>query len=177
MPAAPPPAAPSRSLGPVVVMGVSGSGKSTVGEALATRLGVPYADADAFHSPANVTKMSSGHALDDVDRVPWLEAIAAWLHANRSGAVVSCSALRRRYRDILRSRAGEVAFLHLDGDPGVIGDRVTHRAGHFMPPALLGSQLDTLERLQPDERGVSVDLALPVDQQVDAAVERLAALR
>lgn len=160
--------------GPVVVMGVSGCGKTTVGEALADRLGVPYADADAFHSQANVTKMAGGHPLDDDDRAPWLEAIATWLHEQQSGAVVSCSALRRRYRDVLRSKAPDVSFLHLDGDREVIEQRVRHREGHFMPSSLLDSQLKTLERLGPDERGVAVDLALPVEQIVDTAVARLA---
>ncbi len=162
--------------GPVVVMGVSGCGKTTVGEALAARVGVPYADADSFHSPANVAKMASGHALDDDDRAPWLESIATWLQQHRSGAVVSCSALKRRYRDVLRSRASDVAFLHLDGDPAVLGERVANRPGHFMPASLLQSQLAALERLQPDERGVTVDLTLPVDRIVDTAVTRLSDL-
>lgn len=162
--------------GPVVVMGVSGCGKTTVGEALAARIGVPYADADSFHSPANVAKMASGHALDDDDRAPWLESIATWLHEHRGGAVVSCSALKRRYRDVLRSRTSDVAFLHLDGDPDVLGERVAHRPGHFMPASLLQSQLAALERLQPDERGVTIDLTLSVDRIVDAAVKRLSDL-
>jgi len=156
-------------------MGVSGCGKTTVGEVLAARLDVPYADADAFHSQANITKMASGHPLADADRTPWLAAIGTWLH-EQSGGVASCSALRRRYRDVLRSRAADVVFLHLDGERAVIQQRLAHRTGHFMPAALLDSQLKTLERLEPDERGVTVDLALPVEQIVDAATQGLAAL-
>src|SRR6188472_4529776 len=107
----------------VVVMGVSGSGKSVVGAAIAQRLRVPFADADDFHPPANIAKMTSGQALDDDDRGPWLEAIGAWLAGHPAGAVISCSALKRSYRDLLRRCAPEVAFLHLEGDPEVIARR------------------------------------------------------
>ncbi len=151
----------------VVVMGVAGSGKTTVGQALADHLGIEYADADAFHSPASVAKMASGHPLDDDDRAPWLVAIGAWLaqHQN-SGAVVGCSALRRRYRDVLRAAAPDVAFLHLDGDPAVLTQRVAERPGHFMPASLITSQLETLEPLEPDERGRALDLTSPVEDIV-----------
>ncbi|HEY8719949.1 gluconokinase [Pengzhenrongella sp.] len=148
----------------VVVMGVAGSGKTTVGQALADHLGIEYADADAFHSPASVAKMASGHPLDDDDRAPWLAAIGAWLAQHQdSGAVVGCSALRRRYRDVLRAAAPEVQFLHLDGDPAVLTQRVAERPGHFMPASLITSQLETLERLEPDEHGHVLDLTAPVD--------------
>ncbi len=112
----------------IVVMGVSGSGKSTVGGLLAERLGVPYAEADDFHPPANIAKMSAGHPLDDSDRAPWLDAIAAWI-AERGdrGGVVSCSALRRRYRDRLRASAPGLFFLHLDGSPELIASRLAAR--------------------------------------------------
>ena len=146
-----------------VVMGVSGSGKTTVGRELATRLGVPYADADEFHPPANIAKMSAGIPLDDTDRAPWLAAIAGWLAEHRgTGAVVSCSALKRRYRDILRAPVGHLPFLHLHGSPEVVEQRVAQRPGHFMPASLVASQFADLEPLQADEEGMVADLAEPV---------------
>ena len=148
-------------------MGVSGSGKSTVGAALAQRLRVPFADADDFHPPANVAKMSSGEPLDDDDRYPWLEAIGEWLAAHPGGGVMSCSALKRKYRDQLREHCGEIEFLHLYGSTEVIGKRQASRPGHFMPPSLLASQFKTLEPLEPDERGVTID----VDQNIDGIVD------
>lgn len=151
---------------PIVVMGVSGSGKSTVGAALAQRLRVPFADADDFHPPANIEKMTAGEALDDDDRYPWLEAIGQWL-AERGGGVMSCSALKRKYRDQLRRHRPDVEWLHLNGTPEVISRRQASRPGHFMPASLLKSQFDTLEPLQPDERGVVID----VDQSIDSVVE------
>ena len=151
----------------VVVMGVAGSGKTTVGAALAERLCLDYADADEFHSEANVAKMAAGHPLDDDDRSPWLLAIGHWLAAhNKSGGVASCSALRRHYRDVLRMAAPRVHFLHLDGDPGVVTQRVASRPGHFMPASLVSSQLEILERLGTDELGTRLDLTAPVDDIV-----------
>lgn len=159
---------------PVVVMGVSGSGKTTVGEVLAARLGVPSADADAFHPQANIDKMSSGEALDDDDRQPWLEAIGDWLHEHAdSGCVVGCSALRRSYRDLLRDREPRTEFLHLHGSREVIAARQSARTDHFMPASLLKSQFDLLEPLEDDEAG----LVLDVDQDVDAIVEEYLARR
>ena len=152
----------------VVAMGVSGSGKSTVGAALAQRLRVPFADADDFHPPANIAKMTAGEALDDTDRQPWLEAIGEWLQAHReSGGVMSCSALKRKYRDQLRQHTADVEFLHLHGTREVIARRQASRPGHFMPASLLDSQFAILEPLEPDERGQLVD----VDQSVDAIVQ------
>jgi gluconokinase len=149
-------------------MGVSGSGKSTVGAALAQRLRVPFADADDFHPPANIAKMTEGHALDDHDRHPWLETIGEWLVAHEStGGVMSCSALKRKYRDQLRHHAPTIEFLHLHGTPEVIARRQASRPGHFMPASLLHSQFATLEPLAPDERGLVVD----VDQSIDAIVQ------
>jgi gluconokinase len=149
-------------------MGVSGSGKSTVGAAVAQRLRVPFADADDFHPDANIAKMTAGHPLNDDDRRPWLESIGDWLAERcQGGGVMSCSALKRTYRDQLRRHCPEVEFLHLVGTPEVIGRRQASRPGHFMPPSLLKSQFDTLEPLEPDERGVDVD----VDQNIDAIVE------
>jgi gluconokinase len=151
---------------PIVVMGVSGSGKSVVGAALAQRLGVPFADADDFHPPANIAKMTAGHPLDDDDRYPWLEAIGEWLPEHEHGGVMSCSALKRKYRDQLRRHCPAVEFLHLSGSPEVIGARQATRPGHFMPASLMASQFATLEPLQPDERGVTID----VDQDIDSIV-------
>lgn len=151
----------------VVVMGVTGSGKSTVGIALAERMGVPFADADDFHSPANVAKMRAGTPLTDVDRRPWLLAIGAWLAEHENGAVVTCSALKRVYRDTLREAAPTITFLHLDGDKETVRQRVGAREGHFMPTSLVDSQFADLEPLDADEKGLVVGLALPVEVIVD----------
>jgi gluconokinase len=157
---------------PVVVMGVSGSGKSTVGAALAGRLALPFVDADAMHPPANIAKMTAGEPLDDDDRYPWLEKVGDWLAAHRDGGVVSCSALKRNYRDRLRTRCPGVEFLHLSGSPELIGRRLAARSGHFMPAALLRSQFDALEPLGVDEAGVTADAGQGVDAIVDAFVAR-----
>ena len=155
----------------VVVMGVSGSGKSTVGAALAQRLRVQFADADDFHPPANIAKMTAGNALDDDDRHPWLESIGAWLaERDEDGGVMSCSALKRKYRDQLRRHEARTEFLLLHGTLEVITRRQASRPGHFMPASLLRSQFDTLEPLEPDENGVVVD----VDQSIDAIVDEYA---
>jgi gluconokinase len=157
----------------VVVMGVSGSGKSTVGIALAARLDVPFVDGDDLHPQANIDKMAAGHALDDDDRYPWLEAIGVWLADHEAGGgVVACSALRRKYRDQLRGHAREVGFLHLRGSNDVIAARQAARPGHFMPPSLLASQFATLEPLAPDERGLVIDVDQPVDVIVQEYVDR-----
>ena len=153
----------------LVVMGVSGSGKSTVGAALAQRLQVPFEDADDLHPSANIAKMSAGHALNDEDRFPWLELIGEWLAVHEEGGgVMSCSALKRKYRDQLRQHLDGLAFVHLAGTQDVIAHRQASRPGHFMPASLLASQFATLEPLQPDERGVVID----VDQSIDAIVEQ-----
>ncbi|HEU5471141.1 MAG TPA: gluconokinase [Actinophytocola sp.] len=150
----------------VVVMGVSGSGKTTVGQALADRLGVPFAEADEFHPPANIAKMSAGIALDDADRGPWLTAIAAWIteQAGRRGGVITCSALKRRYRDRLKAAAPGVHFLHLAGSQELIAARIGARKGHFMPPSLLDSQFAALEPLAPDEPGTVIDVTQTPEQ-------------
>ncbi|TYL51518.1 gluconokinase [Nocardioides sp. BGMRC 2183] len=149
-------------------MGVSGSGKSAVGAALAQRLGVPFGDADDFHPGANIAKMSAGTPLDDEDRKPWLDAIGRWLADHEGdGGVVSCSALKRSYRDRLRAHSPTASFVHLDGRREVIARRQASRPGHFMPSSLLDSQFATLEPLTEDEPGVVLD----VDQSVDAIVD------
>jgi gluconokinase len=153
-------------------MGVSGSGKSTVGAALARRLDVPFADADDLHPAANVAKMSAGIPLDDDDRRPWLDAVGLWL-ADHAGAVMSCSALKRSYRDQLRSRRADVEFLQLTGSPELIARRQGDRPGHFMPSSLVASQFATLEPLAADEHGVTIDVERSVDAIVDTFVRYL----
>jgi gluconokinase len=150
-------------------MGVSGSGKTTVGRLLAQRLGVPYAEGDDFHPASNVAKMRAGRPLDDEDRRPWLDEIAQWLtgHAD-SGGVVTCSALKRRYRDRLAAAAPHVFFLHLDGSPELIAARITARQGHFMPPELLRTQFADLEPMGEEETGAAVP--------IDGTPEQTAAL-
>jgi gluconokinase len=158
----------------VTVMGVSGCGKTTVGVGLAQRLRLPFEDADDLHPPANVAKMSAGIPLDDDDRLPWLRAVGAWQDKHSAtGGVMSCSALRRSYRDILREIAPDQIFIHLAGDRDVVARRVAGRPGHFMPVALVDSQFATLEPLDPDERGVTLDLDQPVDALIDACVAAL----
>jgi gluconokinase len=157
----------------IVVMGVSGCGKSTVAEGLAERLGWPMAEGDDFHSQENKGKMAAGTPLTDEDRRPWLESLRDWIDGAPSHAIVTCSALKRSYRDILRTARGRVRFLHLDGSPQVLGERMAARKGHFMPAGLLISQLETLERLQPDEDGAVVDIDANEDDIVDLALERL----
>lgn len=164
----------------VVVMGVSGCGKSTVAEALARRLGRPWADADDFHSAANVAAMSAGRPLTDLDRAPWLAALRDWLTARaRDGtsAVMACSALRRRYRDVLRDAEGDVVFVHLAGTATRLGERVAARRGHFMPATLLASQFAALEPLAPDEVGATIAADEPLDDLLDEAVAFVSALR
>lgn len=164
----------------VVVMGVSGSGKSTVGAALAQRLRVPFADADDLHPEENVAKMARGEPLDDADRWPWLEEVGRWLAAHPasgSGGVVSCSALKRAYRDVLRDHAPGAGFVLLHGSREVIQRRQAVRPGHFMPAALLDSQFATLEPFDPDEDGVVIDVAQSVDAIVEGAADALAGRR
>jgi gluconokinase len=147
----------------VVVMGVSGVGKTTVAKGISTILGWTFAEGDAFHSEANVAKMASGQPLTDDDRWPWLRSIGDWMSeeiaAGRS-SVVTCSALRRVYRDLLREGRPEVVFCHLVAGEDLIGERMVRRTDHYMPASLLPSQLATLEPLEPDEPGavVSVDV-------------------
>jgi carbohydrate kinase (thermoresistant glucokinase family) len=144
----------------LVVMGVSGSGKSTVGELLATRLAVAFLDADDLHPITNVDKMRAGIPLTDDDRRPWLAKVgAAMAAASPTGIVVACSALRRSYRDAIRAEAPGCVFVHLTGSRDLLASRLRQREGHFMPAALLDSQLDALEPLAPDERGLRVDIA------------------
>lgn len=159
----------------LVVMGVSGSGKTTVGEALAARLGIEFQDADDLHPAANVAKMASGHALTDDDRLPWLAAVgAAMATAQTDGLVMACSALKRSYRDALLAAEPRIRFVYLEGSHALLERRVANREGHFMPASLLDSQLATLEPLAADEPGFTVSLdehPTPADL-VDAIVAR-----
>ncbi|GAA2499775.1 gluconokinase [Streptomyces gobitricini] len=158
-----------------MVMGVSGSGKTTVGQSLAQSLDVPFAEADDFHPPENVAKMRAGIALDDEDRAPWLVTIAEWLLEQRPrGGVITCSALKRRYRERLAAAAPSVFFIHLHGSAELIARRINARRGHFMPVSLLQSQLDTLEPLAADERGALVPVSGTVEETTRLA---LAAVR
>ncbi len=152
---------------PVVVMGVSGSGKSTVGVALAQCMRVPFVDADTLHPPANIAKMAAGEPLDDDDRYPWLDKVGEWLAGHQDGGVVSCSALKRNYRDRLRAHCPRVEFLHLAGSPALIGGRLAARTDHFMPAGLLRSQFEALEPLAADEPGATVD----ADHEIDAIID------
>lgn len=157
-----------------VFMGVSGSGKSTVAKAVAERLALPFAEADAFHPAANIAKMTEGVALTDEDRRPWLRALADWIaeHQQRGEhSLMACSALRRGYRDILRSGAPDVRFVHLDGSEELIASRLRRRSGHFMPAGLLASQAATLEPLAPDEAGVVLSIDATPEKLVDRSVE------
>jgi gluconokinase len=154
-------------------MGVSGSGKSTIGPLLAAALALPFADADAFHPPANIAKMASGQPLTDEDRWPWLDALGAWLAAQPAGGIVACSALKRAYRDRLRIAVPGLRLLHLAGDPALIAARQADRPGHFMPPALMASQFATLEAPAPEEEAVILDVRDPPAALVARVLEAL----
>ncbi|MBB1252258.1 gluconokinase [Streptomyces alkaliterrae] len=164
-------------------MGVTGTGKTTVGRLLGERLGVPFADADDFHPDTNIAKMSRGTPLEDADRWPWLDAIGRWAAARGAaagaagvvGGVVGCSALKRSYRDRLRAAAGNgLFFLHLVGDQTLLTRRLTGRRDHFMPPSLLASQLAVLEPLESDEAGMELDVS---DDSRSLAARAAAAVR
>jgi len=151
-------------------MGVSGCGKSTIGTALAATLAVPFLEGDAFHPESNVAKMSAGIPLDDQDRAGWLRTLAAEIRGAREqgkGLVLSCSALKRRYRDLLREADPALQFVHLSGPRGLIAARMQQRVDHYMPPALLDSQLDILEALEDDEAGMVLDITLAPTTLVD----------
>jgi carbohydrate kinase (thermoresistant glucokinase family) len=152
----------------LIIMGVSGCGKSTVGYSLAQRIGVPFLEGDALHPPRNVALMAAGTPLTDADRAGWLDAIAARLSSlgTDEGVVVSCSALKRAYRDRLRGATNDVHFVHLHGSPALLAARLQERQGHYMPPALLDSQLETLELPSPDEAVLTLDIHLPAHQLV-----------
>ena len=166
----------SKTACALVVMGVSGSGKSTIADHLAKRLGWRYEDGDRFHPPANVAKMSAGHPLTDEDRWPWLRAIADEidrLAAAGERAVIACSALKRAYRDILVHGRDDVRIVFLQGTQELIAARLVARKGHFMPSGLLASQFKTLERPEADERPIIASIDAPVEKIVDDIVTQL----
>ncbi|MGW8392759.1 gluconokinase [Pseudoduganella sp. HUAS MS19] len=159
-----------------VVMGVSGAGKSEIGILLATELGVPFLEGDSIHPPENISKMSAGVPLNDADRAIWLQKLGAHIGAARNrgeGLVLSCSSLKRRYRDLLRSADPELRFAHLHGEREVLEQRMRTRPGHYMPASLLDSQLRDLEPLQADEAGVCLDLTQSPQQLVRAILDTL----
>ena len=160
----------------LIVMGVSGSGKSTIAGALANRLGWTFAEGDDFHPPANIAKMHSGHPLDDGDRIPWLESIATWIDASlaagKSG-IVTCSALKHLYRDLLAKGRPEVLFVYLKGSMETVSEHLAGRVGHFMPASLLPTQFDVLEEPAADECFFAVDASSPVPDIVAEVVAYL----
>lgn len=153
-----------------VIMGVAGSGKTEIGTRLARRLGLEFIDGDDLHPAVNVAKMSAGRPLDDDDRRPWLKTIGGWLADHRlSGGIATCSALKRSYRDLLRAAVPELPFIHLAGSRDLMVARVSNRTGHYMPASLVDSQFETLEPLDEDENGLTLDVDTTIEALVDAA--------
>ncbi|TCN25275.1 gluconate kinase (SKI family) [Sinorhizobium americanum] len=162
----------------MVLMGVAGCGKSSVGAALAKRIGAVYFDGDDLHPAENIAKMSKGIPLEDEDRWPWLSRVGEALAAGTGPTIIGCSALKRAYRHHIERTAGEpVTFIHLAGTVEVIERRMKERQGHFMPPALLASQFAALEPPGPDENAISVDIDQPLDAVVEAIAAQLGGLR
>jgi gluconokinase len=164
----------------IIVMGVCGSGKSTLGPLLARRLGWRFIEGDDLHPPANVAKMSAGQPLDDADRWPWLDAIAAAIateHRHGGEVVVACSALKRAYRERLATAGGPLLFVHLDGDPSMLSKRMARRQAHFMPPDLLATQLETLEPPGSDEPAMVLEGRLAPRELVDRICRTLSAIQ
>ena len=160
----------NSSIPPIVVMGVQGSGKTTVGTQLAHRLGIGFVDGDDLHPEHNKKLMAAGTPLTDVERQPWLEAVGARLAAGSDdGIVIACSALKRSYRDLLRTFVPDLSIVHPHGPMEVVAERIAARRHEFMPPSLLVSQYEVLETLQDDELGVTIDLALPLEEIVGRA--------
>jgi gluconokinase len=161
----------------IIVMGVCGCGKTSVGKGIAQRLQVPFLEGDAFHPPENIRKMSQGIALDDNDRAPWLQAMTARIREladqDQTGAVLACSALKRRYRDVLRRGHPELCFIHLQGSRDLIAGRMAARTDHYMPVTLLDSQLAILEPPGADERHIDIAIDLPLAEQIDTALQAL----
>jgi carbohydrate kinase (thermoresistant glucokinase family) len=160
----------------LVVMGVAGSGKTTVGKLLARRLGLSFCDADELHPPANIAKMEAGEPLTDADRQPWLRAIADWADEHRragTSAVLACSALKASYRAVIRGDNDDVQLIYLRGPRSVLAERLAGRFGHFFSPTLLNTQLDTLEEPTPDEDPVEVDISQTAAQMVERIVTSL----
>lgn len=170
----------SRAPFRVVVMGVSGCGKSTLGHLLAGRLSLPFVEGDDLHSAANVAKMAAGQPLTDEDRAGWLQALSQRLHqaaTQDQGLVVACSALKKNYRDLLRQGASDVLFVHVQGSPEVLAQRMQQRTSHYMPPTLLQSQLAILEPPQASEAALTLDMLSPPEQQCQQVMQYLQTLR
>ncbi|MAW87033.1 MAG: gluconokinase [Phyllobacteriaceae bacterium] len=159
----------------IVIMGVAGSGKTTVGEMLAAATGFPFIDGDSLHPAANIDKMSRGIPLCDDDRWPWLDAVGGALRDTAGPVIIGCSALKRAYRDRIRAASGkDTLFVHLAGNRALIGERMRARQGHFMPESLLDSQFAALEPPQPDENAITVDIAAPLDATIAGLARDLA---
>ena len=159
-----------------VVMGVAGSGKSTIGAAFARVLGIPFVEGDEFHPAENVRRMALGIPLSDDDRLPWLRTLALQLHEAKdagTGLVMSCSALKRAYRDVLRAQAPDLQLVFLTGERSLVAERLAGRRGHFMPPSLLDSQFATLEEPAPDEHAWVFDVRQAPEEIVAALVARV----
>lgn len=164
----------------ILVMGVSGAGKTTIASLLARRLGWDFLDADDLHPPANHAKMARGEPLNDEDRWPWLAAVSDWMRTRQKrgdAAVVACSALKRIYRDRLRAGVAELAIVFIQADAELLAERLKRRSGHFMPPSLLASQFEALEPPGPDEHAIVVDAHRPPEEIIGQALERLGASR
>jgi carbohydrate kinase (thermoresistant glucokinase family) len=163
------------SLPRLIIMGVSGCGKSTVGERLGARTRIPFIEGDTLHPPRNVALMAAGTPLTDEDRAGWLDDIASRFGALEAdaGLIISCSALKRKYRDRLRAACPDLRFVHLHGDKTLLEQRLQYRTGHYMPPSLLTSQLQTLEPPSSDEPAITLDIALPTDQLVEQIEQQL----
>ena len=159
----------------LIIMGVSGCGKSTVGERLGARTRIPFIEGDTLHPPRNVALMAAGTPLTDEDRAGWLDDIASRFGALEAdaGLIISCSALKRKYRDRLRAACPDLRFIHLHGDKTLLEQRLQYRTGHYMPPSLLTSQLQTLEPPSSDEPAITLDIALPADQLVEQIEQQL----
>lgn len=167
---------PDSSVAPVIVMGVQGSGKSTIGALLAEALSVPFIDGDDLHTPQAKAKMASGFPLDDSDREPWLRTIAHTIAEHQvqgNNIVVACSALKKKYRDAMRSIVPELTFVHLNGVQDLIAQRLSHREHEYMPTTLLDSQYGTLEPLSPQEQGFVVDVTDGPDDVVRLITSQL----
>ena len=161
----------SHPIPPIVIMGVQGSGKSTIGELLARRLGLTLIDGDSLHSTANKQWMASGRALSDAQRLPWLHEVGERLERGTGkGVVVACSALKRSYRDLLREHAPTMLTVYARGDLDLIQERIAKRQHEYMPPSLLRTQFDDLQERQDDEPGVTVDIAQTPDEIVDQVI-------
>ncbi len=172
----PTPAAPIAPPVVLVLMGVSGCGKTTVAQILAERLHWPFEEGDALHPPANVAKMAAGHPLDDADRAPWLARVADWVDARLDAGecgVITCSALKRAYRELIDRRGARVEFVYLHGSRELIASRLSGRHGHFMPSTLLDSQFATLEEPGPDEPAIRVEIGEPPEGIADVIMATL----